>query len=200
MNLSHAPSGRRCFAVANVPADDLMKIFMDPHIKTTWDSDVASCEVLGGDGYDKGDGYIVRQVGKFPLMSDREMIWRWIWVKDHPEPGSHTGIVHSVPWDTPPPPKTFRVEAKIANVVVRPLQKDPSKSRVTMFAHVCASWVLVPFVRVLSLAYPLPPWCPAQRPQMDFGLPPFVANFTSSNWYQRNVMKLEAAYKKGMSK
>jgi len=154
----------RCFATANVPPDELMRIFMDPFTKTKWDDDVTTCEVLGGEGFEK-DGFIVRQVAKMPLMNQREMIWRWIWVKDHPEPGSHTGIVHSEPWDEPPPPNTFRAVAKIGNVIVRPLKDDPSKSRMTMFAH------------------------------MDFGLPAFIANHTSSNWMVRNVLKLEAAYK-----
>jgi hypothetical protein len=49
--------------------------------------------------------------------------------------------------------------------VVRPQKDDPSKCKVTMFA------------------------------QMDFGLPAFIANHTSSNWMCRNVLKLEAAYK-----
>jgi len=102
---------------------------------------------------------------KIPLINQREMIWRWIWVKDHPEPGAHTCVIYSEPWETPPPPNTFRVIAKIGNCVVRPLKEDPSKCRVTMFA------------------------------QMDFGLPAFIANHTSSNWMVRNVLKLEAAYK-----
>lgn len=86
---------------------------MDPLIKTSWDEEVASCEIVGGDGYDK-DGYIVRQIAKIPLINQREMVWRWIWVKDHPEPGAHTAVIYSEKWDTPPPPNTFRVEAKSA--------------------------------------------------------------------------------------
>jgi hypothetical protein len=67
--------------------------------------------VLGGGGWDK-DGLIVRQIAKIPLINQREMIWRWIWVRDHPEPGAHTAVIYSEPWDKPPPPKTYRVHAK----------------------------------------------------------------------------------------
>jgi len=155
----------RCFASVNVPAKELMDIFMNPLIKMQWDDDVASCEILGGGGYDK-DGYIVRQVAKIPLLNQREMIWRWILVKDHPLPGEYTGVIYSEPWDKPPPPNTYRVHCTIGNVVVRPHPTDPSKSRLTMFS------------------------------QMDLGLPAFIANHTSSNWFTRNVLKLEAAYKK----
>mmetsp|Transcript_22854 Transcript_22854/g.67327 ORF Transcript_22854/g.67327 Transcript_22854/m.67327 type:complete len:353 (+) Transcript_22854:76-1134(+) len=154
----------RCFAEVNVPADKLMDIFMDPLKKTEWDDEVSSCEIIGGEGYAK-DGYVVRQVVKVPLINQREMIWRWIWIKDHPEPGAHTGVIYSEPWDEPPPPNTFRVDCKIGNVVVRPDPKDASRSRLTMFA------------------------------QMDFGIPAFISNHMSHNWFVRNVIKLETAYK-----
>ncbi|KAG8468164.1 hypothetical protein KFE25_007216 [Diacronema lutheri] len=154
----------RCFATCNMPADKFMEIFMDPNIKTKWDEEVSSCEIIGGGGYDK-DGYIVRQIIKIPLISQREMLWRWRWVRDHPEPGAHTAVVYSEPTDIPPLPNTYRVTAKIGNCVVRPMKDDPTKCRVTMFA------------------------------QMDFGLPSFIANHTSSNWMVRNILKLESAYK-----
>jgi hypothetical protein len=108
----------RCFASCNMPADKFMEIFMDPLIKTKWDEEVATCEIVGGEGWDK-DGYIVRQIAKIPLINQREMIWRWIWVKDHPEPGAHTAVIYSEKWDTPPPPNTYRVEAKSARRACR---------------------------------------------------------------------------------
>lgn len=190
----------RCFATCNMPALKFMEIFTDPAIKTKWDEDVSSCEVVGGGGWDK-DGYLIRQIVKIPLLTTREMLWRWKWVRDHPEPGAHTAVVYSEPTDVPPLPNTFRVNAKsearrardpalrlaggspppppnsprdprasarpsaVGNCVVRPMEGDPSKCRVTMFA------------------------------QMDMGLPAFIANHTSSNWMTRNVLKLEAAYK-----
>jgi len=49
-----------------------------------------------------------------------------------------------------------------------------------------------PFARTRGshpAAAPRPPW------QMDFGLPSFIANHTSSNWMVRNILKLESAYK-----
>lgn len=63
-----------------------------------------------------------------------------------------------------PPARRPRRPA-VGNVVVRPLKSDPTKSRLTMFAH------------------------------MDFGFPAFIANHMSSNWMVRNVLKLETAYK-----
>ncbi|KAJ1624937.1 the ARF-like 2 binding protein BART-domain-containing protein [Pavlovales sp. CCMP2436] len=46
----------RCFATCNMPAEAFMEIFMNPLIKTKWDEDVTTCEILAGGGYDK-DGY-----------------------------------------------------------------------------------------------------------------------------------------------
>jgi len=93
---------------------------VDPNIKTKWDEEVSSCEIIGGGGYDK-DGYIVRQIIKIPLISQREMLWRWRWVRDHPEPGAHTAVVYSEPTDIPPLPNTYRVTAKSAQLARAPI-------------------------------------------------------------------------------
>ena len=48
---------------------------MTPEKKMDWDKEVAACEIVGGDGY-AGEGWVVRQVAKIPLMKPRELLWR----------------------------------------------------------------------------------------------------------------------------
>lgn len=123
----------RCFAKVNMPADALFNIFMDPWKKTTWDPEVQSCEVIGGDGYG-ADGYVVRQVVKIPLCTPRELLWRWQVVRDFPEPGCLTGVIFDEPCpDIPPLDGALRVVCKIGNVVVRP--DGPESCQLSMFGH-----------------------------------------------------------------
>ncbi|CAE8600205.1 unnamed protein product [Polarella glacialis] len=122
----------RCFARVNIPAEALVNIFMDPWKKTQWDTEVKTCEVIGGNGY-AHDGYIVRQTAKIPLCTPREMVWRWQLVPDWPEPGCFTGVIHDEPTDVPPMEGHLRVECKIANTVIRP--DGPDSCHLTMFGH-----------------------------------------------------------------